>query len=200
MKRAAAPVVQFPRAPLSPPLRSLAVSLLGRIGPLACALAIAGIVAGNARVTHAAVPADTLYGGGGYRLVVVDQNYGSFTRLANQDGFRFYGLAFDSSGRLFASGCIDPDFAHCALHSDRLLMEVDPLTGEVVNIIGPVTDDSGSNVPIFALSVQPETDVLFGFSIGDPHPPSCSNRRAFGRSTSPRPQPLWLPQQCPLAV
>jgi hypothetical protein len=42
-------------------------------------------------------------------------------------------------------------------------MELDPLTGEVVGIIGPVTDVSGSNVDINALSVQPETDVLFGF-------------------------------------
>jgi hypothetical protein len=42
MKHAVAPVVEFPRAPLSPPLRSLAVAvpLFGRIGPLACALAV----------------------------------------------------------------------------------------------------------------------------------------------------------------
>jgi len=48
----------------------------------------------------------------------------------------------------------------------RWLMELDPLTGEVVDIIGPVTDSSGSNVQIDALSVQPGTDVLFGFSSG----------------------------------
>jgi hypothetical protein len=31
-------------------------------------------------------------------------------------------------------------------------MELDPLTGEVVEIIGPVMDDSGSNVRIYRLS------------------------------------------------
>jgi len=177
MKHAAAPVVEFPRAPLRSPLRSLSVSLFGRIGPLVCALAIAGIAVGTARVTHASVPADTLYGGGFYRLVTVEQNDGSLTRLADQTGFMFYGLAFDSSGRLFASGCIDVSYPDsCRIHSDRLLMEVDPLTGEVANIIGPVTDDSGSNVPIIALSVQPETDVLFGFSIDHSDPFTSTSR------------------------
>jgi hypothetical protein len=84
--------------------------LFGWIGALACTLAIVGIAVGNARVTHASVPADTLYGGGFYRLVMVEQNDGSLTRLADQHGFMFYGLAFDSSGRLFASGCIDISF------------------------------------------------------------------------------------------
>ena len=121
MKHAATSVVGIPRAPLRPPLCSLAVSLFGRIGPLACALAIAGVVAGNARVTHASVPADTLYGAtmidyGVGRIVTVDQNDGSITPFAPQPEFRFLGLAFDSSGRLFASGCIDPDLpVHCAL-------------------------------------------------------------------------------------
>jgi hypothetical protein len=42
-------------------------------------------------------------------------------------------------------------------------MELDPLTGEVVDVIGPVTDVSDSGVRITVLSVQPETDLLFGF-------------------------------------
>jgi hypothetical protein len=177
MKHADTSVVGIPSAPLRPPLRSLAVSLFGRIGPVACALAIAGIAVGNARVTHASVPADTLYGGGFYRLVTVEQNDGSLTRLADQPGFMFYALAFDSSGRLFASGCIDISYPDsCRIYSDRLLMVVDPLTGEVANIIGPVTDDSGSNVPIIALSVQPETDVLFGFSIDHSDPFTSTSR------------------------
>ena len=45
-------------------MHSLVVSLFGRIGPLACALAIAGIAVGNARPAVASVPADTLYGSG----------------------------------------------------------------------------------------------------------------------------------------
>jgi len=89
----------------------------------------------------------------------------------------FYGLAFDSSGRLFASGCIDIGYpGSCAVYSDRLLMELDPMTGEVADIIGSVTDDSGSSVPITALSVQPETDVLFGFSIDHSDPFYSSSR------------------------
>jgi hypothetical protein len=163
MKRAATPAVEFPRSPL----RSLALSSSRRIGPLACALVIAGIAVGSARVTHASVPAETLYGAGLYHLVTVDQDDGSITALASQPGFHFLGLAFASAGRLFTAGCIDSGSpGHCAVFSDRLLMELDPLTGEVVEVIGPVTDVSGSNVEMITLSVQPETDVLFGFSIG----------------------------------
>jgi hypothetical protein len=155
-------------------LRSLAVSLLGQIGPLACALAIAGIAVGNARVTHASVPADTLYGTGGDHIVTVDQNDGSITPLAPQPGFVFIALAFDSAGRLFAAGlaCMSP--GHCIPPPYHVLMELDPLTGEVVDIIGPVTDVSGSPLYMHALSVQPETDVLFGFDY-----PSLSSPRIW---------------------
>jgi hypothetical protein len=55
-----------------------------------------------------------------------------------------------------------------------VLMELDPLTGEVVDIIGPVTDVSGSPLYMHALSVQPETDVLFGFDY-----PSLSSPRIW---------------------
>ncbi len=168
MKHAGMSVVGMPRAPLRPPLRSLAVSLFRRIGLLACVLVITGIAVGNARATHASVLADTLYGTGFYRLVTVDQNDGSITALAPPSEILFIALAFDSAGRLFTAGCIGPDSpSYCVLFTDRLLMELDPLTGEVVEIIGPVTDASGSNVKIDTLSVQPETDVLFGFSLGD---------------------------------
>jgi hypothetical protein len=164
MKHAGTSVVGIPRAPLCTPLRSLAVSLLGQIGPLACALAIAGIAVGNARVTHASVPADTLYGTNGDHLVAIDPNDGSITPLAPQPGFWFSGLAFDSAGRLFATGCSrEGDSRPCSTVSTPLLMELDPLTGEVVDVIGPVTDVSDSGVRITVLSVQPETDLLFGF-------------------------------------
>jgi hypothetical protein len=175
MKHAGTSVVGIPRAPLCPPLRSLAVSLLGRIGPLACALAIAGIAVGNARGTHASVAADTLYGASLDHIVTIDQNDGSITPLAPQPGFVFIALAFDSSGRLFAAGlaCMSP--GHCIPPpSYPVLMELDPLTGEVVDIIGPVTDVSGSPLYMHALSVQPETDVLFGFDY-----PSLSSPRIW---------------------
>jgi len=164
MKHTAARVIEFHRSPLRSPLRSFAASLLGRIGLSACALAIAGIAVGNARIAHATVPADTLYGGGFERVVTVDQNDGSITPLAQQPGFMFHALAFDSVGRLFAAGCSgSSSFPFCATPSGRSLMELDPLTGEVVDIIGPVTDASGVDVNIAALAVQPGTDVLFGF-------------------------------------
>jgi hypothetical protein len=133
--------------------------LFGRIGPLACALVIAGVAVGSARVTHASVAADTLYGAAGDHLVTLDQYDASITALPAQAGFTFAAVAFDSAGTLFATGCIDDP--HC-IYSDNLLMELDPLTGEIVDIIGVVTDGSSSNVSISALSVQPETDVLFG--------------------------------------
>jgi hypothetical protein len=44
---------------------------------------------------------------------------------------------------------------------DRL-MQIDPVTGAVLDTIGPVMDASGSQVFIHALSVQPGTDVLYG--------------------------------------
>jgi len=130
------------------------------IVPLVLVLAITGIAVGTARVTHASVPADTLYGTGWDRIVTLDQNDGSITPFAPQPGFIFFGLAFDSTGSLFASGCIG---SGTCWYSELLLMELDPLTGEVVDTIGPVTDVSGSNVEIRGLSVQPDTDVLFGF-------------------------------------
>ncbi len=163
MKHAAMCVFGFPRAPFCPPLRAPAVSWFGRIGPLACALAIAGIAVGNARVTHASVPADTLYAVNFDQVVTVDQSDGSVTPLAPQPGIKFFTLAFDSAGRLFATGCTVVSPGYCGPRPDRLLMELDPLTGEVVDIIGPVTDDSGFPLYIETTSVQPETDVLFGF-------------------------------------
>jgi hypothetical protein len=155
-------------------MRSVAISSFGRIGPLACALVIAGIAVGSARVTHASVPADTLYGAAGDHLVVVDQDDGSVTPLPAHSGLLLTGLAFDSAGRLFATGCFDAEPTSCWFYPERLLMELDPLTGEVVNIVGPVTDDSGSKLRIEALSVQPETDVLFGFE--NPFPVSPRSR------------------------
>jgi len=161
-------VVGIPRAPLFPPSRSLAVSWFGWIGPLACAFAIAGIAVGGARIGHAAAVVDKLYGTNRNLILTVDQNDGSATAFANHPEFSFRGLAFDSTGRAFASGCI----AICSWYSEWLLFELDPLTGEVVDVIGPVIQDSGSNVKIFSLSVQPETDVLFGLSLDDSSPRS----------------------------
>jgi hypothetical protein len=133
--------------------------------PLIYVLAITGIAVGSARATDGTVPADTLFGASGTYSVTIDQNDGAITPFAPQGTFGFIALAFDSGGKLFAAGCAErgtvPVFTNFC--PTRLLMELDPQTGEVVEVIGPVTDVLGSEVNITALSVQPETDVLFGF-------------------------------------
>ncbi len=139
---------------------SLSVSLVGQIVPLACALAIAGIAVGNARPTYASVPADTLYGSGGNAIVTIDQNDGAITMLAPQPAL-FEGIAFDSSGRVFATSDCLP-FPGCDVGVESVLLELDPLTGAILDTIGTVTDASGSPLRITALSVQPGTDVLYG--------------------------------------
>jgi len=177
MKPAGTSVVGIPRAPLCSPLRSLAVSLVGRVGPLACALAIAGIAVGNARVTHASVPADTLYGLSlqyfgtppEYSIVTIDPNDGSMAGGEPQ-AVNFKGLAFDSDGRLFATDCVPwwgapwfYGFRCSRTEPPSLLMELDPVTGAILDTIGTVTDASGFRPTIETLSVQPGTDVLYGF-------------------------------------
>jgi hypothetical protein len=110
-------------------MRWFAVSWFRWIGPLACALVIGGIAAGSARVTHASVPADTLYGTSWDRIATLDQNDGSITLLAPQPGAVFFALAFDSAGTLLGAGCTDSGYpVSCGILADLLLMEFDPLT------------------------------------------------------------------------
>ena len=143
------------------------------IAPLISAIAIAGIAVGNARPTVASVPADTLYGSalvelgdpGERSIVTIDQNDGSITWLEPQSE-NFKGLAFDSDGRLFATDCDPYGFGtRCILVSEptSLLMELDPVTGAILNTIGTVTDAFGFRPTIETLSVQPGTDILYGF-------------------------------------
>ena len=61
----------------------VALSLFRRVGPLACALAIAAIAVGSAGAAQASVPIDTLYGVELDRIFTLDQNDGSVTALAN---------------------------------------------------------------------------------------------------------------------
>lgn len=128
-----------------------------RLGTLALVLALAAFAAAP---VAAGVPADALYGSGLDAIVAIDPADGSLTPLAPQPA-RLLGLAFDSSGRLFATGCTDP--ASCGYLSEKLLLELDPGTGAILDAIGPITDLAGSRPAILALAVQPGTDVLYGF-------------------------------------
>jgi hypothetical protein len=136
------------------------------IAPLISVIAIAGIAVGNARPTVASAPADTLYATGwGDHIVTLDQNDGSITRLTPQPGFLFNALAFDSAGRLFATGCTPSNPCPPSDPTGKVLMELEPLTGVVLDTIGIVADASDV-VRIIALSVQPGTDVLYGIGRG----------------------------------
>lgn len=68
------------------------------------------------------------------------------------------GLAFDSSGRLFATTLEGPEFGD---RTSRLL-ELDPDSGAVLAVIGPITDGvDGSTLSVGDLTVQPGTDAFF---------------------------------------
>lgn len=128
---------------------------------MAAGVLLVALAGTGARPTQAAVPADTLYGCGGRQLFTVDQEDGSLTLLTSSLPGDCEGIAFDSSGRLFAasfSRCPLPDGPECSV-----LFEVDPLTGAIESTIGTLTDASGSQPLIETLSVQPGTDLLYGF-------------------------------------
>jgi len=142
------------------------------IAPLISVLAIAGIAVGNARPTAVSIPADTLYGTGFVEfsdprensIVTIDQNDGSITWLDPQF-VNFKGLAFDSDGRLFATDCgpVGVLIGCSQSESASVLMKLDPVSGAILDTIGTVTDASGFRPTIETLSVQPGTDVLYGF-------------------------------------
>lgn len=147
-------------------MRRTATSLPGLIGlrrrpALAAGVLLAALAGTGARPAQASVPADTLYGCRGGQLFTVDQEDGSLTLLTSSLPDECEGIAFDSSGRLFAaslSRCPLPDGPECSV-----LSEVDPLTGAIENTIGTLTDASGFHPLIETLSVQPGTDLLYGF-------------------------------------
>jgi hypothetical protein len=139
------------------------------MGPLACAV---GIAVGGAPLTHASVPPDTLYGVAGDEIdgvgvVTIDQGDASTARLPGDAG-SYQDLAFDSSGRLFATA-ICPDSANtspsCPSSGPSVLVELDPVTGSLKKTIGAVMDASGFQPIIVSLTAQPGTDLLYGVSL-----------------------------------
>jgi len=73
-------------------------------------------------------------------------------------GIRISGVAFDSTGALFGStiGIGTPPLT-------STLIRIDPNTGALISVVGPITDGPGGlAISIADLAVQPGTDVLFG--------------------------------------
>ena len=127
-----------------------------------------GIAAGGAQLTHASVPPDTLYSvvssliDGNPRVVKIEPGIG-VTPLSNEVGL-FEDVAFDASGRLFATTtCPDfPDgYPSCELSVPSILVQLDPVTGAVQRTIGAVTDVSGFQPFIVSLTAQSGTDLLY---------------------------------------
>src|SRR5262245_22403258 len=103
-----------------------------RMVALASALGVVGMWVGVAQPTHASLPPDTLYGVTAAEntrpgIVTIDQSDASTVPLPILAGY-FQDLAFDSSGRLFATTtCLNSDASSCALTGPSVLVELDPV-------------------------------------------------------------------------
>jgi hypothetical protein len=134
------------------------------------------LAAGVALLAPAAIAAGTittgtiLYGGVGGEppgsgsanvgaVVIVDQTTAALTIVGSPEpGTRLSGIAFDSTGALYGSteGSALPPLT-------STLIRIDPDTGGLISVIGPITDGPGGlAIGIADLAVQPGTDVLFG--------------------------------------
>ena len=116
----------------------------------------------------------TLFGGVGRgvenrgELIRIDQTTGAGILVgpgANDPNAGLTGLAFDTSGQLFASTNNSPVFGGTPAST---LLRIDPLTGEQLAEIGTVRLADGTPVVINDLALQPGTGVLFGTAI-DPN-------------------------------
>ena len=92
-------------------------------------------------------------------LVIVDQQTAAFSLVGTPvPGIRISGVAFDSTGALYGStiGIGLPPLT-------STLIRIDPDTGALISVIGPITAGSGGPaIGIADLAVQPGTGVLFG--------------------------------------
>jgi hypothetical protein len=126
---------------------------------------VIGIVISRAQPTQAAVPPDTLYGVAtspeGPRIVTIHPG-DQVVPLPGESAI-YHDLAFDASGRLFATTfCTEFPDGSSACVPPSLLVELDPETGAAVRTIGPVTDASGFRPMIASLTAQPGTGLLYG--------------------------------------
>jgi len=92
-------------------------------------------------------------------LVIVDQSNAALTVVGTPvPGTRISGVAFDATGALYGStiGIGLPPLT-------STLIRIDPDTGALISVVGPITDGPGGlAIGIADLAVQPGTDLLFG--------------------------------------
>lgn len=114
----------------------------------------------------------TLYGGVGRgpgtdrgTLITIDQANGDGTLVgvgASDPAVGITGLAFDTSGDLFASTISDIVFGGSP---QSTLIRLNPVTGVQLALIGTIRLANGTPVVMNDLAVQPGTDTLFGTAL-----------------------------------
>jgi len=120
----------------------------------------------------------TLFGGVGRgagaahrgELIRIDQTTGTGALVgagATDPNAGLTGLAFASSGQLFATTINAPIFDDAPTTPVSTLIRLDPFTGQQVVLIGPIRLADGTSVVINDLALQPGTDVLFGTALND---------------------------------
>jgi len=90
-------------------------------------------------------------------ISLISQIDGSQVLIGTPASFAISGLAFDSDQRLWGTEQ-SPD--GCNENIKSTLIEINPSTGALINSI-PITD-SGEDIALQDLAVQPGTDILFG--------------------------------------
>ena len=114
----------------------------------------------------------TLYGGVGRgpgtdngSLITIDQTNADGTLVgvgASDPGVGITGLAFDTSGDLFASTISAPVFGGSP---QSTLIRLNPVTGVQLALIGTIRLANATPVVINDLALQPGTDILFGTAL-----------------------------------
>ena len=117
---------------------------------------------------------EVLYGGNGGHsnassindgsLVILDQVTAALTVVGHPTGIaRLTGIAFDSSGALYASTQEAGGFPPPAPPMSSTLIRIDPDTGALLSTIGPIVEGAGGlAISISDIAFQPGTGVLFG--------------------------------------
>ena len=127
-------------------------------------------------VPRASTGQTTLFGGVGRgaqehrgEVVLIDPTTATGTLLgggAADESAGLNGLAFDSSGQLFASTIDAPIFPGTPPTPQSTLIRLDPLSGEQLEVIG-IVHLAGESTPLVIndLAIQPGTDVLFATAL-----------------------------------